>query len=67
MILEIFQHGLLILDEVSDFNLGYKSYKHAVNEDIDDNKSQYRYFSIITFLAISANYLIAYSALIKIR
>ena len=55
-----------IFDEVSDFILGYKSYGYARSENEMSSKA-YKYYTIITFWAISAHYLLAYSALLKIR
>ena len=55
-----------IFDEISDFILGYKSYQYAQSESKDLSKP-YKYFTIATFLAISAHYLLTYSALLKIR
>ena len=67
MLYDIFKQLLLVFDEVSDSFLAYKAYTFAANEDATYEIQSYRYFVIASILAITSNYIIAYSALIKIR
>ena len=67
MLVDVFSQVLLLFDEVSDCNLAYKAYTFAMEEDASYDIQPYRYFTIVSILAVTSNYIIAYSALIKIR
>ena len=56
-----------MVDEVSDGLIAYNAYYYASNKDATYDILPYSYFTIITVLAITSNYILAYSALLKMR
>jgi len=67
MFYEIVMQLLLVLDEVSDGLVAWDAYTFAGAEDATYEIQPYRMFTIVSILAISSNYIIAYSALLKMR